>query len=132
MNYQGGYGGGGGGNSGQQQYGGEGMGMGSGGGTNSHYDPSEVLSDAIATVSFNRFAQILILKMIYQFCNTHQKQLLSSPFVFETVYAQASLENKVLFTRPCQATLFSKINCLKKRMDFSKSTKSKNHRHILA
>jgi hypothetical protein len=52
MNYQGGYGGGGGGNSGQQQYGGEGMGMGSGGGTNSHYDPSEVLSDAIATVSF--------------------------------------------------------------------------------
>ena len=53
MNYQGGYGGGGGGNSGQQQYGGEGMG--SGGGTNSHYDPSEVLSDAIATVSFSRF-----------------------------------------------------------------------------
>jgi hypothetical protein len=52
MNYQGGYGGGGGGNSGQQQYGGEGMGMGSGGGTNSHYDPSEVLSDAIATVVF--------------------------------------------------------------------------------
>ena len=56
MNYQGGYRGGGGGNSGQQQYGGEGMGMGSGGGnTNSHYDPSEVLSDAIATVSFSRF-----------------------------------------------------------------------------
>ena len=58
MNYQGGYGGGGGGNSGQQQYGGEGMGMGSGGGTNSHYDPSEVLSDAIATVSFSRFCTV--------------------------------------------------------------------------
>ena len=58
MNYQGGYGGGGGGNSGQQQYGGEGMGMGSGGGTNSHYDPSEVLSDAIATVSFSRFCRV--------------------------------------------------------------------------
>ena len=63
MNYQGGYGGGGGGNSGQQQYGGEGMG--SGGGTNSHYDPSEVLSDAIATVSFSRFCTAYRIKSIF-------------------------------------------------------------------
>ena len=49
MNYQGGYGGG----QNSQQY--EGMGMPGGGGSgsnNSHYDPSEVLSDAIATVVF--------------------------------------------------------------------------------
>ena len=46
MNYQGGYGG----SQNSHQYEG-GMGM-SGGGNNSHYDPSEVLSDAIATVVF--------------------------------------------------------------------------------
>lgn len=79
MNYQGGYGGGGGGNSGQQQYGGEGMGMGSGGGnTNSHYDPSEVLSDAIATVSFSRFCTADVKDKIHISSMTRGRQILTT------------------------------------------------------